>query len=157
MTPAQTNSLALRFGKSRAVIAVASIADASAKWGTYRDAHGLGASESPRVTVIDTYTGQTVAQISYNGRAWDKNGQEIQSAKESEGTMSIGPHDTLPNGARIMCQAKRGIVVSSYTADNRVVVHTVKLIEKWVSSQTGWRPLPKPITLAVNYSFIQTI
>jgi hypothetical protein len=71
------STLALRFGKSRAVIAVASIAEASEKWCAYRDERGLGASESPRVTVIDTATGQTVAHISYNGRAWDDNDKEI--------------------------------------------------------------------------------
>lgn len=72
--------LALRFGRSKSVIAVDSILEASEAWCKLRDEQGLGASDSPKVTVIDTATGKTVATISYNGRAWEgtkEGGKEI--------------------------------------------------------------------------------
>jgi hypothetical protein len=70
--------LALRFGRSKNIVAVASVQEASELWALYRDANGFGASESPKVTVIDTATGKTVAEISYNGRVWDTKGNEIR-------------------------------------------------------------------------------
>lgn len=69
--------LALRIGNSRQVVAVASIKEASEAWEKLRDENNLGASESPRVTVINLKTGKMVARISYNGRAWAKDGTEI--------------------------------------------------------------------------------
>lgn len=71
MTDLKPSTLVMRFGKSRAVIGVVDFREASEKWCAYRDAGGLGASESPRVTVIDTATGKTVAHISYNGGIWN--------------------------------------------------------------------------------------
>ena len=53
---------------------VATLAEAIACWEAARDQHGWGASESPRcIAIID---GQTI-KISYNGRAWSKDGKEI--------------------------------------------------------------------------------
>jgi hypothetical protein len=69
-TIATTPQLALRFGRSKAVIAVSSIEDASRQWQAYRDAEGLGASESPKVSVVNVDTGKTVATVSYNGKVW---------------------------------------------------------------------------------------
>jgi hypothetical protein len=60
----------LRVGRGRKVVAVASIQEAQLAWERYRDERCLGASESPRVTVVDLNSGKTVAHISYNGRAW---------------------------------------------------------------------------------------
>lgn len=72
-------ALALRFGRQRNVIAVESIRDASRRWQAFRDINGLSMSTSPRVTIIDTNTGTTVARISYNGRCWHpKTGKEIE-------------------------------------------------------------------------------
>lgn len=64
------NQLAVRFGRSKSVAAVSNIREASDAWCKLRDENGLGGNDSPKVTVIDTVTGKTVAQISYNGRAW---------------------------------------------------------------------------------------
>lgn len=73
-----STKLALRFGRSKSIVAVDSIREASDAWCKLRDEQGLGASESPKVTVIDTATGKTVATISYNGRAWANDGSEIE-------------------------------------------------------------------------------
>jgi hypothetical protein len=55
---------------------VATLAEAIGCWEAARDQHGWGASESPRCTaVID---GQHI-KISYNGRAWAKDGKEIHA------------------------------------------------------------------------------
>ena len=70
----------MRFGSRKLVIAVNGIQDAQAKWNAIRDHRGLGASQSPRVSVVDTFTGKQVAEISYNGRAWDTEGKEIVCA-----------------------------------------------------------------------------
>ena len=64
------STLGVRFGTSRKLCGVASLREASDVWCRYRDAHGLGASEAPRVTVVDYATSETVARISYNGRLW---------------------------------------------------------------------------------------
>lgn len=64
--------LAVRFGTSKKVVAVSSLSEASKVWERLRDEQCLGASESPRVSVVDLSTGKTVAYISYNGRVWDK-------------------------------------------------------------------------------------
>lgn len=72
--------LAVRFGRSNKVVAVATIEEASDAWCKLRDEQGLGASESPKVTVVNLDTGKVVATISYNGRAWDKAGKEIAIA-----------------------------------------------------------------------------
>jgi hypothetical protein len=63
--------LAIRFGKSTKLVAVDDLAHASRVWMKLREEMGLGASESPQVTVIDVSTGKTVAKIGYNGRVWD--------------------------------------------------------------------------------------
>ncbi len=72
-----SQSLAVRFGSKKHVVAVASIREASAAWERLRDENNLGGSDSPRVTVIDLASGKTVARISYNGRAWAMDGKEI--------------------------------------------------------------------------------
>lgn len=70
--------LAVRFGSKKHVAAVGSIAEASVAWEKLRDERNLGASNSPKVTVIDLATGKTIATISYNGRAWANDGSEIE-------------------------------------------------------------------------------
>lgn len=81
-----SNKLALRFGAwgsdgklkyLNTVIAVRDLEDASDKWCDYRAVRGFGSSDAPVVVVVDTETGEHVAKISYNGRAWDINGEEI--------------------------------------------------------------------------------
>ena len=78
---------ALRFGTwdksgklrySNRVLAVSSIEDASAKWCAIRDAQGFTASNCPIVLVVNTDTAESIAKISYNGRAWDNDGAEIE-------------------------------------------------------------------------------
>lgn len=77
LPPVKSPELAVRFGKAKKVVAVGSIREASEAWAKLRDENGLGASESPKVTVLDLATGKAVATISYNGRAWAKDGSEI--------------------------------------------------------------------------------
>jgi hypothetical protein len=86
-TLATTQQLAMKFGTwsgtgklnySRRVIAVDSLLDASKKWDALRDAGDYSSSDSPIVMVVDVDTGEDVAKISYNGRVWAPNGQEIQ-------------------------------------------------------------------------------
>lgn len=71
------NNLAVRFGSQRHVVAIGSLLEASQAWERLRDEQGLGASESPKVSVIDLNTGKTVARISYNGRVWGLDEKEI--------------------------------------------------------------------------------
>ena len=54
---------------------VESLRSASDEWCRFRDAHALGASESPSVWVFSN--GKKVARVSYNGRIWDLHGNEI--------------------------------------------------------------------------------
>jgi hypothetical protein len=76
-TQAPTQELAIRIGRSNHIHQVASFEEAVAIWEQYRDENGLGASESPKVTVIELLGFKTVATISYNGRVWDTGGEEI--------------------------------------------------------------------------------
>lgn len=71
-----SQSLAVRFGNSRRVAAVGSILEAVQAWERLRDENDLGASRSPKVTVIDG-SGAFVCSISYNGRAWLPDGSEV--------------------------------------------------------------------------------
>ena len=66
----QPRELFLQIGRKR--YQVASIADAVAMYEQARDASGLGASETPRVTIVDREGGHLYG-ISYNGRVWDGN------------------------------------------------------------------------------------
>ncbi len=60
--------MTLTIGKAK--LAVTSLAEASFQWEAHRDANGLGASGSPKVTVRDDATGAKY-RVSYNGRVWD--------------------------------------------------------------------------------------
>lgn len=80
MNTLETQSLAVRFGRSKQVVAVNSLREASQAWEKLRDERGLGASESPKVTVVNVSTGKTVATVSYNGRVWGLDGKEIECA-----------------------------------------------------------------------------
>jgi hypothetical protein len=75
--PVKQQSLALRFNQQLQVMAVGSLAEAVELWRGIRDENNLGASAMPSVTVVDTDTGATVARISYNGRLWDSQGNQI--------------------------------------------------------------------------------
>jgi hypothetical protein len=77
MNTITTQSLAVRFGKSKRVVAVADFREASQAWEKLRDENDLGASESPKITVINTDSGKTIATISYNGCVWGMDGKEI--------------------------------------------------------------------------------
>lgn len=69
--------LAVRFGASRELIGVNTLPEASRVWQQLRDKHDLGASQSPKVQVIDCVTLRPIATISYNGRVWDMQGRAI--------------------------------------------------------------------------------
>lgn len=80
MSALVSSALAVRFGSCKKVVAVASLKEASRAWEKLRDEQGFGASQSPRVTVVNLTTGKTVAKISYNGCIWDMAGKEIECA-----------------------------------------------------------------------------
>lgn len=69
MTPAR---LALRIGRARRAVEVASLAEASRVYVELRDRSGLGASSMPEGRILDPDTGALVASLSYNGRVWDR-------------------------------------------------------------------------------------
>lgn len=77
VTTLPTTRLAVRLGASRELIGVNNLQEASRAWTYLRDKHSLGASQSPKVTVIDCITLNPIATISYNGRIWDMRGNEI--------------------------------------------------------------------------------
>ena len=62
--------LALRIGRARTLIEVASFAEASRIYAEMRDRSGRGASSLPEARLYDADTNQLVARISYNGRVW---------------------------------------------------------------------------------------
>ena len=72
----QPRQLFLQIGRTRHQ--VADIAEAVAKYNTARDASGLGASDMPRVTIVDQ-RGKFLYSVSYNGRVWDvdQNGNSV--------------------------------------------------------------------------------
>lgn len=60
---------------------VSSCAEASAVWQSYRDEHGLAASDmGARCGHVYTAAGELVAKVSYNGRVWDTHGKQIEEA-----------------------------------------------------------------------------
>lgn len=61
---------AVRVGKSREMIPLDRVEDASAVCDDLRKKLNVGASKFPRLTVVDAVTWQTVAHVSYNGRIW---------------------------------------------------------------------------------------
>ncbi len=64
---------------------------ASDAWCRYRDFHCLGASESPSVWVFND--GKKLARISYNGRVWDLDGNEmVLHAEKLMGKYQNGDH-----------------------------------------------------------------
>ena len=67
MTPA---SLALRIGRTRRLVEVADFAEASRIYAELRDRSGLGVSKLPRARLYQG--GVQVAEVSYNGRVWDR-------------------------------------------------------------------------------------
>lgn len=64
----QPRELFLQIGRNR--YQVATIEDAVAKYTKARDTSGLGGSEMPRVTIVNS-NGTHLYGISYNGRVWD--------------------------------------------------------------------------------------
>lgn len=68
--------LFLQIGRKR--YQVASVDEAVAKYTAARDASGLGASQMPRVTIVDAQ-GDHLYSVSYNGRVWDidQNGNRV--------------------------------------------------------------------------------
>ena len=67
MTPAR---LALRIGRSRDLVEVASLAAASRLYAELRDRSGHDVNTMPEGRVYDAETSKLVASISYNGRIW---------------------------------------------------------------------------------------
>src|SRR5688572_11974842 len=80
--------LALRIGKSNRVIAVETFDDASDLWHNKLRGDRSGRS-CPRVSIINVDTGAEVATISFNGRVWDMNGDEIRT----HGSKTAAEHD----------------------------------------------------------------
>lgn len=76
MIPAGTGTLALRVGRSRRLVAVATLAEASALHRRVCDARaartGRGAGGMPEGLVYDTAGAapRVVARVSWNGRVW---------------------------------------------------------------------------------------
>jgi hypothetical protein len=66
-------SLTVKIGHEATI--VESMQSAAEEWCKHRDAHNLGASESPSVCVYRDCA--KIARISYNGRIWDLDGNEI--------------------------------------------------------------------------------
>ena len=66
--PTQQGTLGLRLGRSRTLIEVQSLAEASGIYQRLRDESGHGASTMPRGRVYRD--GKLVAEVSYNGRVW---------------------------------------------------------------------------------------
>jgi len=64
----QAQVLFLQIGRKR--YQVVSVAEAVAMHNEARDKSGMGASEMPRVTIVDR-EGDHLYGISYNGRVWD--------------------------------------------------------------------------------------
>ena len=102
--------LALRFGGwgrdgkltySNLVLAVRDIADASGKWCALRDSEGFGASDAPIVVVVNTITGEQVAKISYNGRAWGIDGVEISFDGRKTAAHRDGSRVKNPNASQV--------------------------------------------------------
>lgn len=71
------HQLGVQFGPTNKLIGVTSMLEAARLWQTLRDENDLGASDSPKVTVIDLNTQTPVATISYNARVWGMDGKEI--------------------------------------------------------------------------------
>lgn len=70
--------LAVQFNNSTNVVGVDTIAEAQAFWRRMLVCNDWGASDAPSVRVINVETGEPIARISYNGRAWDMQGKEIK-------------------------------------------------------------------------------
>jgi len=67
---ATVTRLALRLGQSRTLLEVADYAEASRVYAALRDRSGLGVSRLPRARI---YRGDVqVAEVSYNGKVWDR-------------------------------------------------------------------------------------
>jgi hypothetical protein len=62
--------LALRIGRTRRLVEVASYAEASRFYAELRDRSGRGASTMPEGRIYDAETEKLVAVVSYNGRIW---------------------------------------------------------------------------------------
>lgn len=62
--------LALRLGRSRTLVEVASYAEASRIYSELRDRAGHDVNTMPEGRVYDADTNQLVARLSYNGRVW---------------------------------------------------------------------------------------
>ena len=67
-TPAAVGTLCLRLGRSRTLVQVRDLAEASALYQRLRDESGHGASTMPRGRVYRD--GKLYAEVSYNGRVW---------------------------------------------------------------------------------------
>lgn len=67
---ATSTRLALRLGRSRTLVEVASYAEASRIYSELRDRAGHDVNNMPEGRVYDAETHQLVARLSYNGRIW---------------------------------------------------------------------------------------
>jgi len=78
-------SLALKVEGIKTLRAIGSYEEAGRIVDQMRKDSGLGSSDFPRVEIVDTKTGKTVATVSYNGRIWENDGgPQGADAKEIE-------------------------------------------------------------------------
>lgn len=95
---AETPSLAVRLDNGKDLRAVGSLEEAGHLVDEMRDTaerEGMGgASNFPRVTVIDTKTGEEVARISYNGRIWDAKDDKRELVERTD-RRGFGKPDTI--------------------------------------------------------------
>ncbi len=74
--------------------------------------------------------------------------------------MKISSNDILEAGQFVKVSGMRGVVIKCDVERDQfglpISVHTVRLMERFHSRQAGYKPLEKPITKKVNYSFIDT-
>ncbi len=78
--------LALGIGRSGNLVEVASFAEASRLYSELRDRSGLGVSRLPRARL---YQGsEQVAEISYNGKVWDRADRCVFDPFERGGVLS---------------------------------------------------------------------
>ncbi len=82
----ETTHLALRIGQSRTLLEVVNYAEASRLYSALRDRSGLGVSRLPRARL---YQGsEQVAEISYNGKVWDRADRCVFDTFERGGVLS---------------------------------------------------------------------
>jgi len=76
--------LALRIGRSRTLVEVASFAEASRIYAELRDRSGHDVNTMPEGRIYDAETNKLVANLSYNGKVWGRADRCVFDPFESE-------------------------------------------------------------------------